>query len=698
MLSTPPRPATQPLCMPSILLVLLDQRQFVEHLDQSSDASYETVDLRGFVSQSHALSHRPAWVQSFISALDAFLVTNGLDETFGFAPLPSKDPVSKFLTQKLGTPVRLFVPAREGHDDATVGYIAYDWVMVYAGRQIRLGEELADSAPAGFSDLRREMMGQTVSEIEDTSALFVVVTDGRNFSPLHLEERRKIKLPFAIYNRIHSSQHRVTMSIAIAGGAAGIGRGIANALKDGQHKYIILSRKPSKSPHVVAVDYANVEALVATIEAHNVHTIISSLPIDNDDSGQAQLNLIEAADKAKCTKRFLPSEFGMVYTAMNIAHIPSYAWKLKAAAALETTSLEFSLVSIGLFLDYWSTSKIPSELGQTPAMWIDLENNFAVILGDGDAPMVLTHSSDVGPFVVAMLGLPKWERRYSIIGDRVTLKQAVGLAQELMGPGFKVQHDSVEVLEANNASLTPHMEKALPADGSHTPMYKRMLSLTALNLLRGDLDLDTSKSLNSLFPNIPTLKVRDVVEAWSKGKQQTEANQAEEAFHAANWLQEAVQATTSGGSAPMPPIVGSTEEQVDWAAFSKAEDKAHVLADIDELNKRLNSWHGFSSVSSDEQLTSRRSVGSQRVDVEEAFTARSGKPDTEVEPQELSELWKQILSEAYAKVIKQALDQGYRLRNYKFSVDSFMYKPQIKAEADGNIDDMLNDLNLGDLD
>jgi dTDP-4-dehydrorhamnose reductase len=102
--------------------------------------------------------------------------------------------------------------------------------------------------------------------------------------------------------------------IAVVGGSAGLGRAIVDALESAKtHDYIVLSRNLS-GPETRAVDYANIDALTSLLESEEIDTVISVLPIDNDESGQAQLNLIEAADRSACTNRFLPSEFGMVYT------------------------------------------------------------------------------------------------------------------------------------------------------------------------------------------------------------------------------------------------------------------------------------------------------------------------------------------------------------------------------------------------
>lgn len=102
--------------------------------------------------------------------------------------------------------------------------------------------------------------------------------------------------------------------IAVAGGSSGLGRTMVDALEAAKtHDYIVLSRKAT-GPETRAVDYSDIDALTSLLQSEQVDTVISMLPIDNDESGQAQMNLIEAAEKSTYTKRFLPSEFGMVYT------------------------------------------------------------------------------------------------------------------------------------------------------------------------------------------------------------------------------------------------------------------------------------------------------------------------------------------------------------------------------------------------
>lgn len=102
--------------------------------------------------------------------------------------------------------------------------------------------------------------------------------------------------------------------IAIAGATTGIGAAIVDALSEkGVTDFVILSRKPGSDERTIAVDYNNVDNLQQVLEKNQVETVICTLSISDDSSGQAQMNLVTASDRASCTRRFMPSEFGMLY-------------------------------------------------------------------------------------------------------------------------------------------------------------------------------------------------------------------------------------------------------------------------------------------------------------------------------------------------------------------------------------------------
>ncbi|KAF4990599.1 hypothetical protein FGRMN_8358 [Fusarium graminum] len=299
--------------------------------------------------------------------------------------------------------------------------------------------------------------------------------------------------------------------LAVAGGSTGLGRAIVDVLEAAKtHDYIVLSRKATGTG-TRGVDYFDIDALVSVLESEQVDTIISVLPIDNDESGQAQLNLIKAADQSKCTKRFLPSEFGMVYTKDNIAHVPSYHWKLKAVDLLEETDLKFSLISLGLFLDYWAAPRIPSHI-RAANLIIDPEYNAAIIPGDGNTTIGLTHSTDAAKYTIALLDLPQWKRRYSIVTNRTTLLDAVNLAEEIKGVKFDIRYFSVEEMERGENDLTPSMKKALPEE-MHDHM-KRVLAWSGIGIARGANNITMTDELENKFPNIKPLTIKEVWEAW----------------------------------------------------------------------------------------------------------------------------------------------------------------------------------------
>lgn len=62
---------------------------------------------------------------------------------------------------------------------------------------------------------------------------------------------------------------------------------------------------------IVEVDYDNIEALVKVLEEHQIHTVISTLALHIHGVGEAQLNLIRAADNSMATKRFIASSWAV---------------------------------------------------------------------------------------------------------------------------------------------------------------------------------------------------------------------------------------------------------------------------------------------------------------------------------------------------------------------------------------------------
>ncbi|KAL4739983.1 hypothetical protein BDV11DRAFT_169615 [Aspergillus similis] len=110
-------------------------------------------------------------------------------------------------------------------------------------------------------------------------------------------------------------------NIAVAGGTGKLGRAIVEVLKNTTgHSVSVLTRKADDDlaeelgiPLLIA-DYSNVGSLTNLLESNKIDTVISAVSLIDDDTSNAQLNLIEAAERSSSTKRFIPSEFGIHYT------------------------------------------------------------------------------------------------------------------------------------------------------------------------------------------------------------------------------------------------------------------------------------------------------------------------------------------------------------------------------------------------
>ena len=136
-------------------------------------------------------------------------------------------------------------------------------------------------------------------------------------------------------------------------------------------------------------------------------------------------------------------------------HLLSYQAKLNYIRALESTSLEYTVVNNGVFMDYWVAPHVKTYLGGGIDFVIDMANKTAAIPGTGDTPLVFTYSFDIGNLVAALLTLPTWEKGSFIVDDRVTWNQFLAIAEEARGSRFKTTHDSLEFLKKKQVTELP---------------------------------------------------------------------------------------------------------------------------------------------------------------------------------------------------------------------------------------------------
>lgn len=66
---------------------------------------------------------------------------------------------------------------------------------------------------------------------------------------------------------------------------------------------------------MLVVDYSSPESIADVIRSNGTEVVISTIGVLFEDTHQAQMNLIEGAEKSGTVKRFAPSEFAYDYLA-----------------------------------------------------------------------------------------------------------------------------------------------------------------------------------------------------------------------------------------------------------------------------------------------------------------------------------------------------------------------------------------------
>jgi hypothetical protein len=109
------------------------------------------------------------------------------------------------------------------------------------------------------------------------------------------------------------------------------------------------------------------------------------------------------------------------------------AVKLAAIEKLKATpQLQYTRFITGTFMDYFGPPTIPTHL-RTISLLLDMEHNRAAVPGDGNIPIVLSHSTTIAAFVAASLDLESWPEASFIIGQRLTPNELVSIAESVKG-------------------------------------------------------------------------------------------------------------------------------------------------------------------------------------------------------------------------------------------------------------------------
>ncbi|KAM0366831.1 hypothetical protein ACHAPZ_005012 [Fusarium culmorum] len=227
--------------------------------------------------------------------------------------------------------------------------------------------------------------------------------------------------------------------IAVAGGTGSVGSSIVDGLVEyGKHKVFALSRseRPTKGAvNYLKVDYSDVDATTKALEGANVNIVICAIAVISPESNQAQKNLIQAAAQSRPTERFVISSFDALHMKEDVEIAPWWGYTFEAIDMLEKTSLVYTRIANGWFLDYygmphWKTNLEP---------WLNvlnMESKWAAIPGDGGVQASFVTSQDMSRFVARLMDADEWDQISAIRGVTLSLDELLQMAEKARGKLF----------------------------------------------------------------------------------------------------------------------------------------------------------------------------------------------------------------------------------------------------------------------
>ncbi|KAM0304746.1 hypothetical protein ACHAPM_002858 [Fusarium culmorum] len=227
--------------------------------------------------------------------------------------------------------------------------------------------------------------------------------------------------------------------IAVAGGTGSVGSSIVDGLVEyGKHKVFALSRseRPTKGAvNYLKVDYSDVDATTKALEEANVNIVICAIAVISPESNQAQKNLIQAAAQSRPTERFVISSFDALHMKEDVEIAPWWGYTFEAIGMLEKTSLVYTRIANGWFLDYygmphWKTNLEP---------WLNvlnMESKWAAIPGDGGVQASFVTSQDMSRFVARLMDADEWDQISAIRGVTLSLDELLQMAEKARGKLF----------------------------------------------------------------------------------------------------------------------------------------------------------------------------------------------------------------------------------------------------------------------
>ena len=206
---------------------------------------------------------------------------------------------------------------------------------------------------------------------------------------------------------------------------------------------------------------------------------------------------------------------------------PSIQHWLNAADSLKKSSLQYTRVIPGFFMDYWGMPPVRTNL-QPVTFGMDMVSCQAAIPGDGNDVIGMTYTYDMAEFLIKLLELEEWPEFSIFVGDDVTYNELLRLAEEVRGKTrpkmltrysrltetgkkFQVTYDSVENVKQGRVTVPP-MPSGVPYSAEE---LREMTVLVSRLTVAGVFDLPVEQRMNSRFPDLRPIKVKEfLLNAW----------------------------------------------------------------------------------------------------------------------------------------------------------------------------------------
>ncbi|CAD6887443.1 unnamed protein product [Tilletia controversa] len=227
-------------------------------------------------------------------------------------------------------------------------------------------------------------------------------------------------------------------------GSGAIGKPLIEEFLAAKLPLTILTRdesKPDLQPYkaqgatLKAVDYDSIDSIAAALEG--VDAFISAL--GNQHKEGLPNDLAKAAKKAG-VKVYVPSEFGLDYANPRTAPFPGVIQgKIDHQKFVEQLGLPWVAFTNGAFGDWLFH----------PAFGYDFKSHTAVLRSDGNVPLTVTDTRDVGLFVLLALTTqpipqPGQGKVYRVEGYATTQNEANAALEKASGVKWEVKKASYE--------------------------------------------------------------------------------------------------------------------------------------------------------------------------------------------------------------------------------------------------------------